>query len=109
MIAWILNALALMLIAAFIPGVHVSGFLAALVAVVVIGLINALARPLFVLLTLPVTILTLGLFLFVINALMFYFAGSIYSGFQVNGAIPSLLGSLIYSCVTSLTSSRSKD
>jgi putative membrane protein len=63
----------------------------------VIGLLNTLLRPILVLLTLPVTVLTLGLFLFVINALMFYFAASILDGFQVTGFVAALIGSLIYS------------
>src|SRR5690349_13851583 len=70
-IRWVLNALALMLIALVLPGMHVT-FVAALIAAIVIGAINALLRPIIVLLTLPVTLLTLGLFLLVINALLFW-------------------------------------
>jgi putative membrane protein len=67
------------------------------VAALVLGLLNILVRPLLVLLTLPVTVLTLGLFLFVINALMFYFAASVLDGFHVAGFVAALIGSLLYS------------
>ena len=72
-VRWLLLAAALLLVAQIYPGVQVASFTAAMVAALVIGLFNALVRPILVLLTLPVTIITLGLFLFVINALMFYF------------------------------------
>ena len=87
----------MLLVAHLYPGVQVTSFTAALVAALVLGLFNALLRPLLVLLTLPVTIVTLGLFLFVINALMFYFAASVLDGFQVSGFVAALIGSLIYS------------
>ena len=87
----------MLLVAHLYPGVQVTSFTAALVAALVLGLFNALLRPLLVLLTLPVTIITLGLFLFVINALMFYFAASVLDGFQVSGFVAALIGSLIYS------------
>jgi putative membrane protein len=79
------------------PGVTVRSFGSAMVAALVIGLFNTLLRPILVLLTLPVTVVTLGLFLFVINALMFYFAASVLNGFEVNGFVAALIGSLIYS------------
>ena len=94
---WLLLAAALLLVAHLYPGVQVTSFPSALVAALVLGLFNALLRPLLVLLTLPVTIVTLGLFLFVINALMFYFAASVLDGFQVSGFVAALIGSLIYS------------
>ncbi len=78
-------------------GVQVSSFTAALIAAFVIGLLNIVVRPILILLTLPVTIVTLGLFLFVINALIFLMASSLLSGFHVNGFLAALLGSLIYS------------
>ena len=77
---WLLLAAALLLVANLYPGVQVASFSSAMVAALVLGLLNALLRPILVLLTLPVTVLTLGLFLFVINALMFYFAASLLSG-----------------------------
>ena len=97
LVRWLLLAAALLLVANIYPGVQVTGFSAALIAALVLGLFNALLRPLLVLLTLPVTLITLGLFLFVINALMFYFAASVLEGFHVSGFLAALIGSLIYS------------
>ena len=94
---WLLLAAALLLVANLDTGVTVAGFGAALWAALVIGLLNTLVRPLLVLLTLPVTLLTLGLFLFVINALMFWAAAWVLDGFHVSGFWAALLGSLIYS------------
>jgi putative membrane protein len=96
-IRWLINAVVLLGCAYLIPGIHVDGFVTALIAVVVIGAINMVVRPIFMILTIPITIVTLGLFLFVINALMFYFAGSILAGFRVDGALAAFLGSLVYS------------
>lgn len=94
---WLLLAAALLLVAHLYPGVVVANFGAAMIAALVLGLLNTLLRPLLVLLTLPVTLLTLGLFLFVINAAMFYFAASVLEGFSVTGFGAALIGSLIYS------------
>lgn len=94
---WLLYAAALLAVAQLYGGVQVQSFGTALIAAFVIGLFNTLLRPVLVLLTLPVTVLTLGLFLFVINALMFWAAASILDGFQVQGFWAALLGSLIYS------------
>ena len=93
---WLLLAAALLLVAHLYPGVVVNSFGAAMIAAFVIGLLNTLLRPILVLLTLPVTVITLGLFLFVINAVMFYFAASMLDGFQVTGFTAALIGSLIY-------------
>ncbi|MGE0672955.1 MAG: phage holin family protein [Methylibium sp.] len=97
LVRWLLLAAALLLVAHLYPGVVVQSFGAAMIAALVLGLFNAVLRPLLVLLTLPVTLLTLGLFLFVINALMFYFAASVLDGFSVRGFGAALIGSLIYS------------
>jgi len=94
---WLLLAAALLLVAHLYSGVSVASFGAALLAALVIGLFNTLVRPLLVLLTLPVTLLTLGLFLFVINALMFWAAASVLDGFHVAGFTAALIGSLLYS------------
>jgi putative membrane protein len=96
-VRWLLLAAALLLVAQIYPGVIVASFGSALIAAFVIGLFNTLLRPILVLLTLPVTILTLGLFLFIINALMFYFAASVLQGFHVTGFVAALIGSLLYS------------
>jgi putative membrane protein len=94
---WLLLSCALLLVAHLYGGVSVASFGAAMLAAFVLGLLNTLVRPLLVLLTLPVTLITLGLFLFVINALMFYWAASLLGGFHVNGFGAALIGSLIYS------------
>ena len=96
-IRWLLLAAALLLVAYLYPGVSINSFGAALIAALVLGLLNTIVRPLLVLLTLPVTVLTLGLFLFVINALMFWAAASLLDGFNVSGFTAALIGSLIYS------------
>ncbi len=96
-IRWLLLAAALLLVANLYSGVSVHSFGSALIAAFVIGLFNALLRPLLVLLTLPVTLLTLGLFLFVINAAMFYWAASVLDGFNVSSFGAALIGSLLYS------------
>jgi putative membrane protein len=94
---WLLLAGALLLVASLYPGVVVKSYGAALIAALVLGLLNTLLRPILVLLTLPVTVLTLGLFLFVINALMFWAAASVLDGLAVTGFGAALVGSLIYS------------
>ncbi len=96
-VRWLLLAAALLLVAHLYSGVQVASFGVALIAAFVLGLFNTLVRPLLVLLTLPVTLLTLGLFLFVINALMFWAAASVLDGFGVNGFTAALVGSVLYS------------
>lgn len=85
-----------------VPGIDVSGFYAALVVAILLGIINITLKPLLFILTLPVTILTLGLFSFVINAILLKFVATIVKGFEINGFIPALLGSLIISLVGSI-------
>ena len=97
LIRWLLLAAALLLVAHLYSGVKVASFGEAMLAAFVIGLFNTLVRPLLVLLTLPVTLLTLGLFLFVINALMFWAAASVLDGFHVPTFTAALIGSLLYS------------
>ena len=97
LLKWLLSATALMALSELHPGIEVAHFAVALSAALVIGLLNLLLRPLLVLLTLPVTVLSLGLFLFVINALMFWSAAGVLDGFKVTGFGAALIGSLIYS------------
>lgn len=89
--------MALLAVAHFYSGVDVTSFGSALLAAFVIGLLNTIVRPILILLTLPVTVISLGLFLFVINALMFYMASGLLSGFQVKGFTAALIGSILYS------------
>ena len=104
LLRWVLNAGALLLVAYLYPGVIVESFFAALVAALVLGLINAFVRPILVFLTLPVTILTLGLFLFVLNALLFWLVAETVQGFRVTGFVAALIGSILYSLITLVTS-----
>ncbi len=101
---WAVNAAALLLVAYLYPGVTVESFFAALIAALVLGLVNAVIRPILVILTLPATILTLGLFIFVINALLFWFVAEIVHGFKVTGFGAALLGSILYSVFTLISS-----
>ena len=97
LVKWLLGAAALLAVAYLYNGVEIRSFGAALIAAFVIGLFNMILRPVLVVLTLPVTVLTLGLFLFAINALMFWAAAGVIEGFHVRGFGAALLGSLIYS------------
>lgn len=99
LLKWLLSAAALLFVAYIYSGVQVQSFGSALIAAFVIGLFNVVLRPVLVILTLPVTIVTVGLFLFVINALMFWAAASVLDGFHVNGFGAALLGSLLYSAI----------
>lgn len=100
---WIINALALLLVAYVVPGFGVASLYTALIAALVLGLVNALVRPLLFVLTLPVTILTLGLFTFVLNALMIWLVSTIVKGFTVDGFVPALLAAVILWLVSLLT------
>lgn len=103
-LVWLLNAVALLIVAYLLPGISVVGFGSALIAALVLGLLNMLVKPVLVLLTLPITIVTLGLFLLVLNALLFWLAGSILRGFQVNGFWWAVAGALLYSIISGLLS-----
>ncbi|CDM22954.1 membrane protein [Castellaniella defragrans 65Phen] len=100
LLVWILNAVALLVVAYILPGITVASFGSALIAALVLGLLNAVVKPLLILLTLPLTIVTLGLFLLVLNALVFWFAGSILKGFQVDGFWWAVIGAIVYSIVS---------
>ena len=96
---WLLSASALLFVAYVYSGVEVTNYTSALLAVVVIGLLNAVVRPVLVVLTLPVTVLTLGLFLFVINAVVFWAAAAVLDGLHVRGFVGALVGSLLYTAI----------
>lgn len=102
---WFMSAIALLTVAWLYSGVHIENFSSALWAAAFIGLLNSLVRPVLVLLTLPVTVVTLGLFIFVINALLFWFAAYLLDGFMVGGFWAALLGSLIYSVLSLIVNS----
>jgi putative membrane protein len=100
LLTWLINALALLAIKYILPSITVDSFVTALIVAVVLGLINTLIRPIFVILTLPVTILTLGLFIFVINGLLFWAVGSFVPGFHVDGFWAGVFGAIIYSIIS---------
>ena len=104
LVVWIINALALMAVAYLMPGVAVSSFGSALVAALILGLVNAVIRPVLFLLTLPATILTLGLFIFVLNGLLFWFVGSYIQGFFVAGFWSGVFGAIVFSLISWLLS-----
>ena len=100
LITWLINALALLALPYLFNSIQVDDFITALVAALVLGLVNALIRPVLVLLTLPVTLLTLGLFIFVINGLLFWFVGSFVPGFHVAGFWAGVFGAIVYSIIS---------
>ena len=104
LLVWILNAIALLAVAYLFPGVQVQDWQTAAIAALVLGLVNALIKPILVILTLPVTILTLGLFLLVINALLFWAVASFVPGFSVSSFGGAFIGALLYSVITWLLS-----
>jgi putative membrane protein len=99
-IRWIINAVALMLVSYLFQSIEVSSFAAALVAALVLGLVNAVIRPILILITLPINVLTLGLFTLVINALLFWFVASFLEGFEVAGFWSAFWGALTYSIIS---------
>ena len=100
LLTWLINALALLALPYIFTSIRVETFTAALIAALVLGLINTLVRPILVLLTLPATLLTLGLFIFVINGLLFWFAGSFIKGFTVGGFWAGVFGAIVYSIIS---------
>ena len=100
LIVWLINALALLALPYVVPSVQVDSFVTALAAALVLGLVNTLIRPLLVLLTLPATILTLGLFIFVVNGLLFWFVASFLKGFSVEGFWSAVLGAIVYALIS---------
>jgi putative membrane protein len=105
LLVWLVNALALLALPYVFPWVKVDSFTAALIAALALGLINALVRPVLILLTLPATLLTLGLFIFVINGLLFWWVGSFVEGFHVGGFWSAMFGAIVYSLISWVLSS----
>lgn len=97
---WIINAVALLALPYLMHSVQVDNFGVALIAALVLGLVNTLIRPLLVLLTLPVTLLTLGLFVLVINGLLFWLVTTMVGGFQVGGFWSAIGAALLYSLIS---------
>jgi len=99
LLVWALNAIALLAVAYLYPGVQLQDWQSAAIAALVLGLVNTLVKPILVLLTLPVTLLTLGLFLIVLNALLFWGVASMVPGFHVTGFWAAVLGAILYSLI----------
>ena len=100
LVVWLINALALLALPYLVPSVQVASFFTALIAALILGLVNTLIRPVLILLTLPATVLTLGLFIFVINALLFWFVASFVEGFHVAGFWSAFFGWLVYALIS---------
>ncbi len=98
----VIGALALLGVAYLIPGVDVESFYAALIAAIILGVLNFFVRPVLLILTLPITIVTLGLFTFVINGALFWFAASFIDGFSVSSFWAALIGSILVTVATSV-------
>ena len=102
LINWILSALAVFAAAYILPGVHIQSFTTALIAALVLGVINAIFKPILLILTLPINLLTLGLFTFVINAALILFAANLVPGFRVDGFLWALILSILLSVINSV-------
>lgn len=104
LLRWILNAVALMLVPEVVTNIHVDSYSAALVSALLLGFVNAILRPILIVVTLPITILTLGLFTLVINAMMFWFVSGLVNGFVVPNFATAFWGALLYSLLTWMVS-----
>lgn len=105
LVTWILSAFALVITAYLVPGIRVDGFSTAIVAAAVMGLLNATVRPLLVMLTLPITFITLGLFLIVINAITLGLVSLLVPGFSISNLVSGLLGATVLGLITTLLNS----
>ena len=102
LVRWLVNALALAVASSIVPGIHAEGVMPTMIAALVLGILNAIVRPILLLLTLPINLLTLGLFTFVVNGIMLLMTGSLVKGFTVDGLGAAILGSLVLSIVSFL-------
>ena len=105
----VLNGMAIFVAAWLVPGVHLAGAVPALIAGLILGLVNALVRPVLIILTLPFTIVTLGLFLFIVNAICFALTAALVPGFEISGFFAAFLGALIVTIVSWILSGLTKD
>lgn len=108
LLSWFVSALAILVTAYLLPGVHIESIFTALVTAVVLGIINSILKPILLLLTLPINVLTLGLLTFVINALLVLLAAHIVPGFRVEGFWWALAFSIVLSLVNTLLGNLSK-
>ncbi|MBR8829665.1 MAG: hypothetical protein N5P05_001385 [Chroococcopsis gigantea SAG 12.99] len=105
LLRWLITAVSFLVASYFVPGIVIVNFQVAIVAAFFFGLINAFIRPLLILLTLPLTLLTLGLFIFVVNAISFILVSQVTAGFKVDGFLAALLGSIVVSITSSVLNS----
>ena len=105
LIRWLILTIAIIVASYLLEGIHISGFFSAFFAAAILGILNALFRPILIILTLPINILTLGLFTFIINALMLKMASGVIPGFEVHGFWTAVFGSLIISLISWLLNS----
>lgn len=103
-LTWLATAVSLVLTAHFVQGFEIDTFRAALIGAVVLGVVNAIVRPILTLLTLPLTIVTLGLFLFVINAFTFWLVAALTPGFHIAGLLTALIGAIVLTIVSTIVS-----
>ena len=100
LIVWVLNAVALMAVAYFMPQIRVTSFVSSLIAAFALGFVNTLIRPVLTLLTLPISVLTLGFFYLVLNGLLFWMVGRVLNGFTVDGFWAAVFGGLLYGLIS---------
>jgi putative membrane protein len=100
LLSWIINALALLALPYLFESIRVEGFYTAMIVALVLGFINTVIRPVLIVLTLPINVVTLGLFTFVINGLLFWFVASFVKGFYVAGFWPAVWGAIVYSLIS---------
>ena len=100
LLRWLINAVSLLLISHLMPSIHVAGFGTALITALILGLVNAFIRPILIIITLPINILTLGLFTFVINGFLFWAAAEVLEGFSVRSFGWAVLGAIVYSLLS---------
>ena len=101
-VKWLINALAIFLVGNFLPGIHVPDYMTALWAALALGILNTIVRPVLLFLTLPITLITLGLFTFVLNGFMFWIATKIVEGFRVDNFWWAILGALLVSAISTV-------
>ena len=99
LLLWILNALALLAVTYVLPSIQITSFGAALLAALGLGLINTLVRPVLAILTLPITVITLGIFYLVLNGLLFWLASALIPGFEVHGFASAIVGAILYGVI----------
>jgi len=102
-VKWLISALAIFAVGSFLPGIHVADYVTALWAALALGILNAIIRPILLLLTLPINLITLGLFTFILNGFMFWLATKFVTGFTVDGFWWAVLGALLVAAISTFS------